>query len=106
MPRLQGHTVTPTERWTPHRTYYRDLLRNVPAGTGYDIPTALRLIHSGLRPVDVYALAYPDRRSALLHARANREAYGHEIAGIVNVESVGWVVVLDLRRAFAEMSAR
>lgn len=98
--------MTVTERWTPHRTYYRDLLAKVPAGTPYDIPKALRLIGSDLRPVDVYAIAYPDRRSALLHARANREAYGHEIAGFVNVESVGWVVVLDLRRALAEVSAR
>lgn len=55
-----------------------------------------------IHPDDIFAMAYATRATARLAARANREAWGHPTLGVVNVETVGWVSVIDLRPALAE----
>jgi hypothetical protein len=50
----------------------------------------------------VFAYVKPTEDAAARSAAVNRHEYGHPTVGIVNVESTGWVVVLDLRPDIAK----
>lgn len=96
--------VIPTHDKRLHRAWW-DAIHYAAGWDGtppprFDPAWALRIIgRADIHPGDVFAYTQPTRRRALLSARANREVYGHPIIGVVEVDPLGWVVVLDLRPA-------
>lgn len=101
----------PTHDRKSHQQWWRDLQGITFSGPRaythpvrrFDSKWALRILdRDDLHPGDVHAVAWPTRNAALLSARANREAWGIPTLGVVNVEPLGWVVVMDLRPALAE----
>lgn len=72
----------------------------------YDNATALRIIgRDDLQPAHVHTFIHPTEELANLSAEANADAWGLPTIGVANVESVGWIVVLDLRPSIAALAA-
>jgi hypothetical protein len=98
--------VIPTDSQERHRRWWNAVNSRRPdwPGERVDSETALTLIGvTGVHPDDVVATRHATRTTVLLTARANREAYGHPTLGAIKDAGRGWVVVLDLRPALAEL---
>lgn len=95
----------PTGNLGEHQLWWRTLLNQRPdyrPPRRFDRYTALRILQrDDIHPDDIHAMTYATRATAALAARANREAWGHPTLGVVNVEGIGWVSVIDLRPALA-----
>ena len=70
----------------------------------FDPETALRILgRRDLDPRDILAMVHDTEELARLSAEANADAWGLPTVGVANVESVGWIVVVDLRDAIAAL---
>jgi hypothetical protein len=96
----------PTHDPGQHRSWWRALNSRRPDGPGTRADSATALLALGVRsvhPGDVLATVHKTRATALLAARANREAHGHPTLGVARVEGAGWVAVVDLRPGLAAL---
>ncbi len=104
-------TYPPTEDRANHQQWWRTLLHRVGRDQAVRVAPPPRPAFPGATtdrdPANLFATTWPTRRAALLSARANREAFGHDTWVCRDPNTPGWwVSVADITRELERAQSR